>query len=100
MANIKFMLHIEDTQTPQQAVEIAQEIVAMLHCRLRGTPHTIEGKVRIPCPDCGKNMTINDRRLVCQDCEARQAAEWDREQLIKESLRLDEPMQSLEALLL
>lgn len=105
MATIKFQLRIEGAETPKQAVEIAQEIIAMLNCRLRGTPHTVEGRAQIPCPDCGKIMTLKDGWLTCQDCEARSEAEMQWEQFVKEATHPElrqhlGPMQPLEALLM
>ena len=75
MANIKLTLQIEDPDSPNQALGVAQEIIAMLTSRFRTPPHTITGEVQIPCPDCGKLMEVQGREIVCPAC----IAEWGRE---------------------
>lgn len=108
MAKLIVNLRIEDADSPKQAVGLAQEVWAMLNTRLKGTPHTVTGKVQIPCPDCGENLTVQDRELVCLNCEAQIEAEWSWEAFVEEvtnpKLRgkrfRDTAEQSLEALLM
>lgn len=105
MAKVKLFLKIEDADSTKQAVEIAQELVAMAQSRLKGTPHTVTGRVQIPCPDCGDNLTVKDGRIVCLNCEAKAEAEWSLDELAKEIAKgrrygRFEPEQTLESLLL
>ena len=104
MAKIKVLLHIEETETPQQAIEVARELIAMLKIRLNRTPHTVEGKVQIPFPDCGENLTVRDKEIVCLNCEANDEALWHWEMFVKDAIKGRhnhyEPEQTLESLLM
>lgn len=102
MAKLIIHLRVEDADSPQQALGLAQEVWAMLQCRLKGTPHRVTGKVTLLCPDCGKPMTVQDREIVCPAC----ISEWERDfrldDVAKRVAREREhgPQQSLEALLM
>ena len=101
MAKLIVNLRVEDAESPKQALGLAQEIWAMLQCRLKGTPHTVTGKVTLLCPDCGKPMEVQDQEIVCPAC----IAEWERDFRLDDVAkriareRKHDSQQSLEALL-
>ena len=102
MAKLVVNLRVEDADSPQQALGLAQEVWAMLNTRLKSTPHAVTGEVTLLCPDCGRPMTVEGREIVCPAC----ISEWERD------FRLDDvakriarerkhgSQQSLEALLM
>lgn len=100
MAKLIIHLRIEDAESPKQAVGLAQEVWAMLQCRLKGTPHTVTGDVTLPCPDCSKPMEVQDREIVCPACIEAWEREFNLDTEIKRVARQRKhgPQQPLEAL--